>query len=121
MRKHLREKLIPPDHINTSLSAGASEVIEIMMAKRREDRYNNVEELLMDLEALREGQPPLQARKRFDVHVLEKLEEGDTVEPEEEEYGEEMVNRYRMLVLVLGAVSAISILVILLMIAFRRS
>jgi len=30
MRKHLREKLIPPDHINTSLSAGVSEVIEII-------------------------------------------------------------------------------------------
>ncbi len=39
MRKHLRERLIPPDHINTSLSAGVSEVIEIMMAKRKEDRY----------------------------------------------------------------------------------
>ena len=61
MRKHLREKLIPPDHINTSLSAGASEVIEIMMAKRREDRYNDVQELLLDLEALRQGQPPLRA------------------------------------------------------------
>jgi len=36
MRKHLKEKLIPPDHINTSLSAGVSEVIEIMMAKKKE-------------------------------------------------------------------------------------
>ncbi|MHC4230130.1 MAG: serine/threonine protein kinase, partial [Planctomycetota bacterium] len=55
MRKHLREKLVPPDHINTSLSAGVSEVVEIMMAKRREDRYHNVEELLTDLEALSNG------------------------------------------------------------------
>ncbi|MGD8499242.1 MAG: serine/threonine-protein kinase, partial [Phycisphaerales bacterium] len=39
MRKHLRDKLVPPDHINTSLSAGVSEVVEIMMAKRKEDRY----------------------------------------------------------------------------------
>ena len=36
MRKHLREKLVPPDHINTALSAGISEVVEVMMAKRRE-------------------------------------------------------------------------------------
>ena len=70
MRKHLKEPLIPPDHINTTLSAGASEVIEIMMAKRREDRYKNVEELLLDLEAIRNGQPPVQAHKRFDVSVL---------------------------------------------------
>ena len=64
MRKHLREKLVPPDHINTSLSGGISEVIEIMMAKKKEDRYKNVEELLLDLEALQNGQPPLRARKR---------------------------------------------------------
>ena len=119
MRKHLREKLIPPDHINTTLSAGVSEVIEIMMAKRREDRYNNVEELLIDLEALREGHPPLQAHKRFDVSMLEKLEEGDTVAPEEGEYNEELITRYRMLVLVLGVVSAISVLVIFLLLVFR--
>jgi len=67
MRKHLRERLIPPDHINTSLSAGTSRVIEIMMAKRREYRYNNVEELLLDLEALRSGQLPLRVRKRLDI------------------------------------------------------
>jgi len=29
MRKHLRDKLIPPDHINTSLSAGVSEVMHV--------------------------------------------------------------------------------------------
>jgi serine/threonine protein kinase len=120
MRKHLREKLIPPDHINTSLSAGTSEVIEIMMAKRREDRYNDVEELLLDLEALRQGQPPLRARKRFDVHVLEKLEEGDSVEPAEPEYGEEVVSRYRMWTLILGAGLALSVLIILIMVVLRH-
>ena len=119
MKKHLREKLVPPDHINTSLSAGVSEVIEIMMAKRREDRYNNVEELLIDLEALREGHPPLQAHKRFDVSMLEKLEEGDTVTPEEGPYNEEIITRYRMLVLVLGAFSVLAVLVILLLLVFR--
>jgi serine/threonine protein kinase len=119
MRKHLREKLVPPDHLNTALSAGVSEVIEIMMAKRRENRYNNVEELLTDLEALREGHAPLQAHKRFDVSMLEKLEEGDIVAPEEAEYAEEIITRYRMLVLVLGAVSAISVLVIFMLLVFR--
>ena len=120
MRKHLREKLIPPDHINTALSAGVSEVIEIMMAKRREDRYNNVEELLIDLEALRQGNPPLQAHKRFDVSMLEKLEEGDVIASEEEGYDEELITRYRMTVLVLGIVSGVSILVIFLLLVFRN-
>ena len=120
MRKHLKEKLVPPDHINTSLSAGVSEVIEIMMAKHREDRYNNVEELLTDLEALRQGHPPLQAHKRFDVSVLEQLEEGDTVEVDRPEENEEIITRYRLYLLVLGAVSTVSILVIILMVALRK-
>jgi serine/threonine-protein kinase len=115
MKRHLREKLVPPDHINTSLSAGVSEVIEIMMAKRREDRYNNVEELLMDLEALRQGHPPIQAHKRFDVSMLEQLETGDTVEAEESGDTDEIITRYRLYLLILGAVSTISVLIIIAM------
>jgi eukaryotic-like serine/threonine-protein kinase len=117
MKKHLREKLIPPDHINTLLSAGVSEVIEIMMAKRREDRYTNVEELLVDLEALRDGHAPLQAHKRFDVSVLERLEEGDAVEAEDTVETEERINRYRMAVMILGTVAAVAVVIIVVMLA----
>jgi serine/threonine protein kinase len=120
MRKHLKEKLVPPDHINTSLSAGVSEVIEIMLAKRREDRYKNVEELLQDLEALREGHPPLQAHKRFDISVLEQLEEGDTVEPEETADVEEVIGRYRLTVIVLAAVTAVSVIAVVILLALRH-
>jgi serine/threonine-protein kinase len=116
MRKHLREPLIPPDHINTALSAGISEVIEVMMAKRKEDRYTNAKELLADLEALRNGAPPLRAKRRFDVSVFEKLEEGQAVEDSEEgeQYDAEVVNRYKVAVVVLGAACALSILTIVL-------
>jgi len=115
MKKHLREKLIPPDHINTTLSAGVSEVIEIMMAKRREDRYSNIEELLVDLEALREGHPPLQAHKRFDVSVLERLEEGDVVEREDAADVEERIERYKMAAMILGAVAFVAVGIIVVM------
>jgi len=115
MRKHLKEKLIPPDHINTSLSAGVSEVIEIMLAKRKEDRYNDIEELLTDLEALREGRPPLQAHKRFDVSMFEQLEKGDAVELQEESYKEETVAQYRMAILILSTIVAVFFVIILLM------
>ena len=115
MKKHLREKLVPPDHINTSLTTGTSEVIEIMMAKRREDRYANATELLEDLEAIRNGRPPVQARKRFDVSMLEKLEEGDSVQDETDDYGEETIAKYRVAVIALGAFSGVLSLVILLM------
>ena len=116
MKKHLREKLVPPDHINTSLTTGTSEVIEIMMAKRREDRYANATELLEDLEAIRDGRPPVQARKRFDVSMLEKLEEGDSVQDEADDYDEETIAKYRVAVIALGAFSGVLSLVILLMI-----
>lgn len=112
MRKHLREELIPPDHINTKLSAGISEVIEVMMAKRKENRYNNVEELLTDLEAVRDGQPPVRAHKRFDVSVLEQLESGDAIEADEKLYEETTIAHYRIAAVALGAVVVILLLVI---------
>ena len=117
MRKHLKDQLIPPDHINTALSGGVSEVIEIMMAKRREDRYNNIEELLTDLEAIAEGQPPLRAHKRFDVSMLEQLEEGNAVETEDQPYREDAFTRYRIVIFILIAMLAASFLTIILLIS----
>jgi len=73
MHKHLKEPLLPPDHINTSLSAGVAETIEVMMAKKRDNRYNSTEDLLKDLQAVQRGEPPLQARRRVDPHVLRNL------------------------------------------------
>jgi len=116
MRRHLKDQLIPPDHINTSLSAGVSEVIEVMMAKRKEDRYGNAEELLADLEAVRNGQPPLRAHKRFDVSMLEQLEEGEVIDNRVEHYQEETLTHYRIAILILSAMTAISILVIILLV-----
>ncbi len=112
MRKHLKEQLVPPDHINTALSAGVSEVIEVMMAKRKESRYDNVEELMTDLEAVRDGQPPLRAHKRFDVSMLGQLESGEAVEEEEKVYKEDTIAHYRIAILVLSAAVALFFLVI---------
>jgi serine/threonine-protein kinase len=117
MKKHLREPLVPPDHINTSLSAGVSEIIEIMMAKKKESRYGNVKELMEDLLAVKEDKPPLKAHKRFDVSELEELEEGEVVE-EEDVYQQEIVNRYRMVLLILGVLAGLSVLVNILLIIF---
>ena len=119
MRKHLKEPLIPPDHINTSLSAGISEVIEIMMAKRKEDRYDDAKELLTDLESLVNGQPPLRAHKRFDVSMLEKLEDGEDIEPLEEIDPEQTITNYRIAVIVLSAIAAMAILASILLTIFK--
>jgi serine/threonine-protein kinase len=121
MRKHLREQLIPPDHINTSLSGGISEVIEVMMAKQKQDRYSNVEELLIDLGAIRNGQPPIRAHKRFDVSELERLEDGKAVPTRDQVFQEETMVHYRITILILSAVAAVSFLVIVLLIFMLMS
>jgi len=113
MKKHLKAQLTPPDHINTALSQGAAEVIEVMMAKDRQDRYANMEEVLMDLEAVRQGKPPLRARRKFNLDALGQLEQGDAVDVPSGEprfYTEETVTRYRVMIVVLGAMTALSIL-----------
>jgi serine/threonine-protein kinase len=119
MRKHLKEQLVPPDHINTSLSAGVSEMIETMMAKDRNDRYSTVQELLLDLTAVRNGEPPLQARKKFQIDALEKLQEGVAVETEAKPrtYTEETIMKYRMVMLGLGALSMVLVVVIFFLIS----
>lgn len=118
MRKHLKEPLTPPDHINTSLSAGVSEIIEVMMAKRREDRYANAKELLADLMAVRNGQPPVRAKRRFDVSVFEKLQEGTPIEAQDDtEILEATILRYRIAVITLGVFCAILLLAVILLLA----
>ncbi|MCH8852839.1 MAG: serine/threonine protein kinase [Planctomycetes bacterium] len=76
MHKHLKQLLIPPDHLNTSLSAGVGEIIEVMMAKKAEDRYTTAKDLLIDLEAVEKGEPPLIARSKYDHSVLQELAVG---------------------------------------------
>lgn len=76
MHKHLKQPLIPPDHINTKLSTGVGEIIETMMAKDRTRRYGSTKDLQIDLQAAARGEPPLQARKTFDTDLLESLSEG---------------------------------------------
>jgi len=58
MRKHLKNDLVPPDHVNPKLGAGISEVIEMMMAKKVKDRYQNCSDLLIDLRAIKKGETP---------------------------------------------------------------
>jgi eukaryotic-like serine/threonine-protein kinase len=77
MHRHLKDPLVPPDHINTELSAGMGEIVEVMMAKERKRRYASTSDLIVDLEAVASGQPPLQAHKQLDTSVLTMLEGGD--------------------------------------------
>lgn len=81
MHKHLKQPLVPPDHINTALSAGVGEIIEVAMAKNRDERYARTEDMLDDLRLVRSGQPPVNARRAVDLDALARIEEtGKTVD-----------------------------------------
>lgn len=83
MHKHLKEPLKPPDHVNPALSTGLAEVIERMMAKTRDRRYRSTTDLLVDLERVLRGEPPLQARTRYDDGLLQDLADGAESEQSE--------------------------------------
>jgi serine/threonine-protein kinase len=119
MHKHLKEQLVPPDHLNTELSAGVGEVVEVMMAKDRNRRYASAQDLLVDLEAIAKGEPPLQARAQIDANVLSGLAMGRPDETVELPTPIEQASGYPTAMWVLGAALAASLLLnAVLLIAF---
>ena len=77
MKKHVDKssQLTPPDHLNTNLSSGLGIVVETMMAKNREDRYRNPDDLILDLKCLLAGDSPMIASQKADA--LASLSEGE--------------------------------------------
>src|SRR5438067_7059295 len=67
MHKHLKQQLVPVDHVNTSLSAGLGEIIDLAMAKDRADRYCTTEDMLEDLEFVKRGEPPPHAHQNIEI------------------------------------------------------
>jgi serine/threonine protein kinase len=117
MRKHLTEQIVPPDHINTSLSGGISEVIEVAMSKKKQDRYSTIEELLVDLHAVKNGETPAVAEGKFSLEGLEQLEEEGVdvdleLDEEQADRIEQIVAKYRIIMIVMGAAIAILVLVL---------
>lgn len=115
MKKHLKEEIVPPDHINTSLSAGLAEIIEVMMAKNKDERYQTCDEVLADLDTVRNGGSPSRARQMFDLGGLEALEDGEAIEMEDDDnrrYSSELVTKYKVGVVILSATVLMLIVVI---------
>jgi serine/threonine-protein kinase len=77
MRKHVDPKvnIVPPDHLNTNLSGGLGMVVETMMAKNREHRYQSPDDLILDLKCLMRDESPMIAGQKIDA--LEGLAHGD--------------------------------------------
>jgi serine/threonine-protein kinase len=84
MHKHLKAELVPPDHVNPKLSAGISEVIEMMMSKEPKRRYANCKDLLVDLRAVRKGeQPPIAHQEVVPAATLQNLAAAEAAMPTE--------------------------------------
>ncbi len=81
MHKHLRDDLVPPDHLNPDLSAGVGEIIEVAMSKKRKTRYQSAEEMLQDLEKVLAGEPPLVARQQYNLDALDNIGQGGVEMP----------------------------------------
>jgi serine/threonine-protein kinase len=82
LEAHLEQELTPPDHLNTKLSSGLGEVVEFMMAKDRDLRYQRPDDLILDLECLMNGEAPKLARQKIAASLAE-LEEGVADEEED--------------------------------------
>ena len=66
MRKHVDPNvvLVPPDHLNSRLSGGLGMVVETMMAKNREHRYQTPDDLILDIKCLQRGEGPMIAGQK---------------------------------------------------------
>ncbi len=82
---HLHQELTPPDHLHTALSSGLGEVVEFMMAKDRDRRYQTPADLIIDLGCLLNGEPPRMARERMDMAALKGLAHGEADEEDDDE------------------------------------
>jgi serine/threonine-protein kinase len=113
MNMHLHTSLTPPDHINKKLSIGISEMIEIMMKKNPEDRYQNVKILIEDIESLLKGDPPIRAHQSIDVSSFSPLASGDFVPPEMSALEYEIIIRRQRIALIVCVVSLVLVILIL--------
>lgn len=70
MHRHLKQELVPPDHVNATLSPEFSQIIEMMMAKDVSQRYHSATDLIEDLDALSRGEPLHFAQPALDFAKL---------------------------------------------------
>ncbi|MDG2423922.1 MAG: serine/threonine-protein kinase [Phycisphaerales bacterium] len=82
MRRHLKAPLTRPDDLNPALSPGFCQVIELMLAKDRTDRYESMTDLLEDLELVQQGDPPHFAKPAVDLSSLAVRIKSDASESE---------------------------------------
>lgn len=73
MHRHLKQALVPPDHLNDTLSAGFSQIIEMMMVKDVGRRYQTARDLIEDIDAVAAGELPKYAQPTLDFALLSEV------------------------------------------------
>lgn len=124
MHKHLKQPLTPPDHINTALSAGIGEIIELSMAKNRDDRYHGTEEMLEDLKLVRAGEAPVHARRNVNLEHISQIEEtAKTIDQDPEVMHARPVWKHPVVIglMVWSGVSALTIIIMLVLLLTQTS
>jgi serine/threonine-protein kinase len=117
LSKHIEEQIPSPKEATPGLSDGLCQIIEKLMAKRKEDRYQTPAELLQDLQLVQQGQSPVSAtlaagastvRRQALLKALEarKAAERHQVRPE----GAAGTPRKRSTVVILAGVAAVLLL-----------
>lgn len=120
MHKHLKADLTAPDHINSRLSAGISEAIEMMMAKDPNARYKNCRDVILDLKMVREGKSPPLAHKDFKGADLAGLAQAEAAAPAELAIDQIKLQSVRpWLIWMLGALLVVSVAFNVILIAGR--
>ncbi len=122
MHKHLRQPLEAPDHVNPKLSAGISEVIEMMMAKDPRKRYQNCKDLLIDLREVEAGRPPILAHRGVNAGDLASLAQVEAAAPTEiavdqTSNAEQMKQNLTIALAVVGVIAAASVILNLVLLA----
>ncbi|MGO9468563.1 MAG: serine/threonine protein kinase [Isosphaeraceae bacterium] len=125
MRKHVDPNvtMIPPDHLNTKLSGGLGMVVETMMAKNREHRYQTPDDLILDLKCLQRGDSPMIAGQKLeDLAPLAQGEFEDIVEGPSEDQMVEMasyVNSRNNIIAAIATLLALSFITNVILLAVR--
>jgi serine/threonine protein kinase len=83
MHKHLKQTLVPPDHVNPQVSAGTALVIETMLKKDPRERYTRASDLVRDLELVIAGQDPEFAKPAVDISTIATAVEATSAQPVE--------------------------------------
>jgi hypothetical protein len=116
MRKHVDPNvaLIPPDHLNSKISGGLGMVVETMLAKNREQRYQTPDDLILDIKCLQRGESPMIAGQK--PETLLALAEGESDDnargPSEEQLVElaSYVNNRNNIIATIAMLLAVSVI-----------